>query len=145
MGNYYKDIKKDYTRAVNYYLLGCNESSSDSMYELAIYYKNIKKDFKIMKTYLVEGYKNKNIKCIEELGKYFYSEKKYDLVKKYYEEAIELGSSSSMYFLGMYYIEIERNTILYNKYIKLALKNNNPDALCLFAQHANKEQNFNKM
>jgi hypothetical protein len=65
------------------------------------------------------------------LGRYYEQiEKNYDLMKKYYLQAIEKGYSDAMNSLGLYYFEIEKNYDPAKKYFSMAIDNGNIHALC---------------
>jgi TPR repeat protein len=64
------------------------------------------------------------------LGWYYQNiEENYELMKKYYEQAIELGNSNAMCNLGYYYQYVEKNYELMKLYYERAVEHNISDAV----------------
>ena len=51
IGNYYKNVEKDYDKMKEYYLMAIDKGNSNAMYNLGNYYKNVEKDYDKMKEY----------------------------------------------------------------------------------------------
>ena len=49
--------------------------------------------------------KDGNSDAMHKLGHYYHKRKEYDLMLKYYSQAIDMGNSSSIYMFGYYYVE----------------------------------------
>ena len=77
-------------------------------------------------------------------GHYYSYHKKYDLMKKYYTLAIELGSVSSIHAMGHYYHYIEKNYSLMEKYYVTALESHHcyQAAIALGRYHYSKTKDF---
>ena len=88
LGDYYKNIGKNYELMKKYYLISIESGSLNAMYELGNYYKNIEKNYELMKKYYLM---NDSAVGICNLAKYYRSNKDYKNMKKYYLIAIEKG------------------------------------------------------
>ena len=85
LGDYYKNIGKNYELMKKYYLISIESGSLNAMYELGNYYKNIEKNYELMKKYYLMGIEKGDLNAMYELANYYkIIEKNYELMKKYY-------------------------------------------------------------
>ena len=66
---------------------------------------------------------------------YQYKMEDYDLMKKYYLQAIECNNSNAMTLLGKYYKNKEKNYDLMKKYYLMAINCNNENAIYGLAKY----------
>jgi TPR repeat protein len=93
---------------------------------IGIYYRYIIKNDELMIKYFEKG----ETFAMFLLGKYYETTKKdYDLMKTYYNLAIEGKSLGAMFNLAKYYKNIERNYIMANQCYLRAVEINNIDAM----------------
>lgn len=136
LGLYYQQMGK--SKLIEYYYLNAiGNGHIESMYNLALYYYDIENDELWMK-YLLMSVELHDERSIYFMGMYYqYIEIDYNLMKKYYhmlidEELIDSDSKKisqyqirSLCNLGIYYLEIEKNTENMLKYCLLASNNDN--------------------
>ena len=93
--------------------------------------------YKSIESYILELYNNDIIDSntndelkLSSIGNYYqYIEKDYELMKKYYLMAIDVGDSYAMYNLGNYYKYIEKDYELMKKYYLMAIDVGDSDAM----------------
>ncbi len=93
---------------------------------LLFYYK---KDYKELINFSMKHYDSTgHIQTL--IGVYFNKIKSYDMMKIYYEIAIDLDNIYAIIILGNYYRIIENNYLIANKYYEKGVKLNN--AICMY-------------
>jgi len=116
MGDYYRNIKKDYDNMKKYYLMAIEKNNDRAMYKLGCYYNEIK-DYDNMKKYNLMAIEKNNIKALNVLATYYKDvEKDYNNMKKYFLRGINIilrdgyehryNDEVLLYNLGKYYEEI---------------------------------------
>jgi len=80
------------------------------------------------------------------LGMYYqYINKNYELMKKYYLQAIDKGNSVSMTGLGLHYMSIEVNNDIANKYFLMAIDKGNLNAMVCLGYKYSVEKKYDLM
>jgi len=140
LGCHYLDIDNDLD-AHNAFLKAKNYGSIDAYLFLADYYLKIdnKAEFITHVMYLIK--KNMSSGYLK-LGEYYETiniNKK--LMLKYYNAAIEMKNTHAMYKLGKYLVNMESSSDieLGEKYLEMAIENNNVDAIWYFIDYKQKK------
>jgi TPR repeat protein len=140
IGNYYRDIEKNYNKMEEYYLMAIEKiGDKQAMNNLGCYYYNTQ-NYTNAQKYFNMALNNNNFVALNNLGAYYQNiEKDYDKMKKYYLMAIEKNNSDSMYNLGIYYMTIEKDYKIASKYIQMAYNGGNKKAVDLLHKIAHKK------
>ena len=122
IGNYFNDIKHDYVKMKEYYLMAIDKECVVAMYNLAVYYEFTEQDYDKMKKYYLMAIKYGSSDSMFALGYYYFEKKDYDKMKEYLLMAIKWGNSNAMYCLGEYYQYTEINYEKMKEYYLMAIE-----------------------
>ena len=133
----YHNERKNYTKAVNYFLLGVSKNSVDAMYNLGAYYEEQKDTENMLKYYLMAS-EHGDSDAMNNLGYYYKEQKDTENMFKYFLMACEKNEQTSIQninwiFHDGYYPEYandfkdfldEENKIKYGLYLETELDDN---------------------
>jgi TPR repeat protein len=129
LGDFYSEIEPDFNEMKRFYLMAIKKGNNEGFLKLAEYFK--KKNTLYYKKCLEKGLENSNCNKLVEQGYYYqYTEKNYDLMKKYYQIAINKGSAIASNNLGVYHQDI-----LYNFKEAERLYKISADQGCIYAMN----------
>jgi hypothetical protein len=119
---YYKFVKRDKKKVLEYLIKSSDKENQYAMLELGHYYENIEKNYDLMEKYYLMAIDKGNVMAMSDLGHYYFDIKNYDLMKKYWSIAMDKGYCAPALMFGSYYIDIEKNyskaKICYIKFIE---------------------------
>jgi hypothetical protein len=129
LGDFYAEVEPDFNEMKRFYLMAIKKGNSEGFLRLADYFK--KKNTLYHKKCLEKGLENADCNKLVEKGYHYqYTEKNYDLMKKYYQIAINKGSAIAANNLGVYYQDI-----LYNFKEAERLYKISADQGCIYAMN----------
>ncbi len=146
IAEYYKCIKNDRNKMYEWHMLAIAQSSSESIYSLAIESEEIE-NYEEMIKYLKLGIQIGDVcQSILTLAKYFFECEKYDEMIKWYEFGIKLNNTYSMISLADYYLDYNLKTFDEVKplYV-MATKLNSNIAMLRIASYYSYEKNYDEM
>ena len=119
LGNYYKNIEKDYNKMKEYYLMAIKKGNSHAMNNLGYQYQYIEKNNALALKYYYMAMKQGNVQAMLNLGNLFTDNEK---KKKYFLMAFEHDKNNPivLYNLAFHYREIEKNYEESKKYHVMA-------------------------
>jgi len=134
LGHYYKNVKRDYTKAILYYMMAIEGGNVDAMNGLGLLHQHIGKNYVLAKKYLLMAIDHGDVDAMFNLGLYYeHTEKNKEKMIEYYEMAIvekdlpndvlpKKGKIFALCNLGAYY-EKENDNKKAKKYYQLAFEN----------------------
>ncbi len=169
MSQYY-DFIKEYEDKYNnstcvyfkalYYYCGHEDNKLEKLFELNkhinnshiyflqgfYYYNRYYNKHDLIKEYYLKAIELNNTDAMVYLGKYYYAHCLYENMKPYYLMAIKLGYDEAMYLLGKYYLDHTQDNCLIEKYLLMAIEQNNDayyNAFCSLRLHFKKMRKDN--
>ena len=124
------DLKKDYDKAEQYYLMAVEKGDDDAMVNLGILYKNVKKDYDKAEQYYLMAVEKGNERAMVNLGILYKNVKKdYDKAEQYYLMAVEKGNDDAMVNLGLLYDDVKKDYDKAEQYYLMAVEKANERAM----------------
>ncbi len=122
--------KKDFAKAIEFYLRAIKGNSVNAMLNLALLYENEYKNYEEAKKYYLMAAMRGNAEAMNNLGLVFESEyKDYEGAKKYYLMAVEKGHLSAMFNLALLYQEEFKKPEEAKKYYLMAVEKGDASAM----------------
>jgi TPR repeat protein len=122
IGCYYIKVLSNMNESEKFFKLASNLGYFESIYNLSNHFMLENIDFILEKIEIIQNNSYKQ-QIYKNIGTYYKINKNYELMKKYYLIAIELGCYISMNNLAYHYQYIEINIELMLKYYNLAIEN----------------------
>jgi tetratricopeptide (TPR) repeat protein len=144
LGFYYLKNEKNVNLAIGYLNHAAIRGNKMAIINLMGYYKPL--NINLWIKCCLDGIKLRSEYAANELGYHYYTIKNYELAKKYYEIAIDLGSKFAANNLGFLYHHNEKNNILAKKYYETGVEHGDKFAgfnLGYYYQHT--ESNYDLM
>lgn len=96
------------------------------------HYTNYESD--VLESYM-QAYKLGNVDCALDIADYYYQRDFYEDAMKWHMVGVENGNAKSMFLLGCIYKNIYNNDAMFEKYMMMAVKLKNSDAMIKMAYH----------
>ncbi len=136
LGLYYDKKKKNYKKAIQYYLMAIDKDNSNAMCNLAMHYEEVKKNYKKAIQYYQMAIDKGNSNAMCNLAMHYQIVKKnYKKAIQYYQMAIDKGNSNAMNSLALYYEIVKKNYKKAIQYYLMAIDKDNLNAMCNLANY----------
>ena len=125
IGLYYQYKKRNYKKALSYYLMAAEKGNVNAMFHAGVYYEKVALKYGNMEKYYLMAIRGGNTNAMQRLGYYYQNIKlDNDKAKKYYLMAIYKGdgNSNAMHSLGFLYQHHIRNYEEMKKYYLMAIE-----------------------
>ena len=130
LGNLVEREKKDYQKALEFYLKAIQKGHTSAMNNLALLYENKFNDYEQAKKYYLMAIEKGNAYAMYNLAGLYENEfKNYGEAKKYYLMAIEKGDADAMNSLAWLYEDKFKNHEEAKKYCLMAVEKGDVDAM----------------